>query len=80
MERDKVIMDIIARYPHPVGWYGIARHLGPRGVLLEENQNLVDILENLVKEGLLEHRDAPGHPHGVYVITPAGQTFLADDS
>jgi DNA-binding PadR family transcriptional regulator len=80
MERDKVILDIIARHSFPMGWYNIAIRLGPRGVFLEENQNLVDILENLVKEGLLEHKDAPGHPSGIYAIIPAGQAFLADDS
>lgn len=80
MDIDRVILDIVSRATHPKGWYAIARSLTNRGIVLEANQSLATILESLVQEGLLEHQDAPGHPSGIYVITPAGQAFLADDS
>lgn len=70
------ILDIIDSSTQLLGWYGIDTRLGRRGIIVEEN--LVRVLDSLIQQGYLEHRTHAAHPHGIYLITPSGKTFLAE--
>lgn len=70
----QAILHVINSSSQPLGWYGIDTRLGRKGVIIEGN--LVQLLRDLEADGYIEHSQKEGHPHGVYIITEAGRTFL----
>ena len=68
------VLNIINSSPQPLGWYGIEIRLGMKGIILD--RNLVSVLNELEEQSLVKHETQDGYPHGIYMITSAGQTFL----
>jgi DNA-binding PadR family transcriptional regulator len=74
MDQRKAILQVLHQSPSPLGWHGIANRLGSRGITIAGN--LVAVLRELVQDGLLNHSQADGHPHGVYSLTDLGRAQL----
>lgn len=74
MDIHREILHIIANQPEPVGWYGIQARIGMKGIVLDKN--LLSVLKTLEDEGYLTHKEATGHPHGVYQLTDRGKRYL----
>jgi repressor of nif and glnA expression len=75
MNAQLAILRIIGQARHPVGWYSIALRLGMEGIAIEEN--LVTLLNNLQSQGLVQHIEQGGYPHGAYRLTGRGNDLLA---
>jgi DNA-binding PadR family transcriptional regulator len=73
-EIEQAILLILHTASHPLGWYGIDQRLGRRGVISQEN--LVVLLQVLVQQGLIVHKERSGYPHGIYELTDLGRTYV----
>lgn len=71
------VLKLLARIQHPAGYFGIVARLELRKRVLKEHLGVV--LETLVASGLVSYESAPGHRLGVYRISVAGYTLLAQE-
>lgn len=69
-----VVLQIISSMPQGISWYGIATRLGRRGIHLQTH--LMSLLRALEADGLIEHQEAEGYPHGLYFLTEQGRSYL----
>jgi hypothetical protein len=72
------VLDIVNSSQQPLGWHGIATRLSMKGIILD--RNLVSLLGELEERGLVKHETLSGYPHGIYIITSAGQEFLRHEA
>lgn len=75
MDIRRTIVDLIERNDGKWTWYQLERGLTAAGV--GGRADLMEIVADLVREGLLsEHSDAR-YPHPLYRVTEEGRVFLS---
>ncbi|MDI1447026.1 hypothetical protein [Polyangium sp. 6x1] len=73
-EFERAVLTVLARAGEPLGWYQIERRLST--IALAERPNLLDVLAELGRRGLVEEVAAAVAPSVRYGLTPAGRTAI----
>lgn len=69
-EFERAVLTVLARSGEPLGWYQIERRLST--MTLAERANLLDVLAELRRRGLVEQVAAVVEPAVRHALTPAG--------
>jgi hypothetical protein len=73
-EFERAVLTVLARAGEPLGWYQIERRLS--AMTLHERPNLLGVLAELRRRGLVEQVASAAEPKVRHELTPAGTTAI----
>lgn len=74
MDIRRTILELIAENNEKWSWYQLGRGMTARG--LGGRMYFMEIVTNLIQEGLIAQRQDRRYPHPLYSITEKGKTYL----
>jgi hypothetical protein len=74
MDIQTQIVELIARNDSSWTWYQLDRGLAERG--FNPSPDLLSLVSDLLKEGLIEERSDSRYPQPLYSVTTKGKAFL----